>query len=253
MSRNDSPGLDLGYVTWVTKCSVHAHAEKDMPTSSSTDRWKSLFPAFADLAPEHRGLAERVVEFPALSAGAVAYRQGNPCTHYLMCLEGGTRAFKVSSGGRELLIYRVTPGTTCAFTTQCLLAGGTFPTESVAEADTRMAAIPAATFHELMGVSAAFRRFVLDDYANLLANMITLVDEVAFATLDQRLARRLLAEADADGAINKTHQQIALDLGSVREVISRYLADWERRGWIRTARGRIEIADRQALATYRGD
>src|SRR5262249_50437042 len=106
--------------------------------------------------------------------------------------------------------------------------------------------------HTLMTESPAFRRFVLDDYSNLLASMISLVDEMAFSSLEQRLAGRLIAEADATGQVTKTHQQLALDLGSVREVISRYLAEWERIGWIRTARGRIEIVDRQALAGHRG-
>ncbi len=222
-----------------------------MPNTTAIDRWLSLFPGLKDMTDEHLATARGVLHFPELGTGDVAYRQGGECANYLMCLEGGTRAFKISSNGRELLIYRVTPGTTCAFTTQCLLAGGTFPTESVAEAPTRMAAMPAETFHQLMAVSTPFRRFVLDDYSNLLANMISLVDEVAFASLDQRLARRLLSEADAEGAVAKTHQQLALDLGSVREVISRYLSEWERHGWIRTSRGRIEIADRAALATYR--
>jgi CRP/FNR family transcriptional regulator, anaerobic regulatory protein len=164
-----------------------------------------------------------------------------------MCLDGGTRAFKTSASGRELLLYRVGPGSTCVFTTQCLLAGGTFPAESVAEAPTRFAALPASAFHELMDGSAGFRRFVLDDYTTLLSNIISLVDEVAFLSLDQRLAQRLLVDSDAAGLITKTHQQLAADLGSVREVISRRLNEWERAGLIQTERGSIQILDRTAL------
>ena len=102
-----------------------------------------------------------------------------------------------------------------------------------------------------MGVSPEFRRFVLDDYSTLLTSILSLVDEVAFSSLDQRLAQRLLVESDAQGLVSKTHQQLAADLGSVREVISRYLSEWERAGWIRTARGSLQIIDRQALAAYR--
>jgi CRP/FNR family transcriptional regulator len=80
-----------------------------------------------------------------------------------------------------------------------------------------------------------------------------LVDEVAFASLDLRLARRLLAETDAKGMVAKTHQQLALDLGSVREVISRYLAEWERMGWVHASRGQIEVRNRAALAGYGGE
>ena len=246
----------MGYVTWVTHETASRNpqpkSEMQMSQPDATERWLSLFPGLNEVSGEHLALARSHMHFPALGAGDFAYHQGGECANYLMCIEGGTRAFKSSSTGRELLIYRVSPGSTCAFTTQCLLAGGTFPAESVAEAPTRMAALPAETFHHLMAVSAPFRHFVLDDYSSLLASMITLVDEVAFSSLDQRLARRLIAEADAEGTVSKTHQQLALDLGSVREVISRYLAEWERQGWIRTARGRIEIADRSALARYRG-
>jgi len=223
-----------------------------MPASHLEDRWLALFPGLTALAPEHLTFARAAVRFPELRERDVAYRQGGECPNYVMCIEGGTRTFKTSSSGRELLLYKVAAGGTCVFTTQCLLAGGTFPAESVAEAPTQLAALPAAAFHTLMGQSMQFRRFVLDDYSNLLATMISLVDEMAFASLEQRLAGRLIAEADGKGFIAKTHQQLALDLGSVREVISRYLGEWERAGWIRMARGRIEIVDRKALASQRG-
>lgn len=223
-----------------------------MPSAELEDRWLALFPRLRALAPDHLSLARAHVRFAELRERDVAYRQGWDCPNYVMCLEGGTRTFKTSSSGRELLLYKVGPGGTCVFTTQCLLAGGTFPAESVAESPTRLAALPAATFHELMGRSLPFRRFVLDDYSNLLSTMISLVDEMAFSSLEQRLAGRLIAESDGQGCVAKTHQQLALDLGSVREVISRYLGEWERAGWIRTSRGKIEILDRSALATHRG-
>jgi CRP/FNR family transcriptional regulator, anaerobic regulatory protein len=223
-----------------------------MATSQFEDRWLSLFQPLSALAREHLALARAQVHFAELQQGDIAYRQGAPCANYVMCLEGGTRTFKTSASGRELTLYKVSPGGTCVFTTQCLLGGGTFPAESMAESPTRLAALPAATFHELMTESSPFRRFVLDDYSNLLSSMISLVDEVAFATLEQRLAGRLVAQADAEGRIATTHQQLALDLGSVREVISRYLSEWERLGWIRTSRGQIDILDRKALVTQRG-
>jgi CRP/FNR family transcriptional regulator len=223
-----------------------------MPSRDLEERWLHLFPALATLEAEDLALARTQVRFAELKEKDIAYRQGWECPNYVMCLEGGTRTFKTSAAGRELTLYKVGPGSTCVFTTQCLLAGGTFPAESIAESPTRLAALPASAFHALMSQSERFRRFVLDDYASLLATMISLVDEMAFASLEQRLAARLVAEADSEGAVAKTHQQLALDLGSVREVISRYLGEWEKAGWIRTARGRIEILDRQALAAQRG-
>ena len=223
-----------------------------MPRQQNIDHWLHVFPPLQGLDGMHLARAQSSVTFPELDGGDVAYHQGWECPNYVMCLEGGTRTFKTSSNGREMVIYRVGPGSTCVFTTQCLLAGGTFPAESVAETPTRLAALPAATFHDLMSDSPAFRQFVLDDYANLLGSMITLVDEIAFSGLDERLARRLVSEAGSGDIVSKTHQQLAADLGSVREVISRYLGEWERQGWIKTARGSVQILDRGALAGYRG-
>lgn len=223
-----------------------------MTRQQFTDAWLTSFPALQKMHPDHLALAQDHVQFPTLAAGDVAYRQGWDCPNYVMCIGGRTRVFKTSETGREILIYQVVSGGTCALTTQCLLAGGTFPAESTAETEATLAAIPAAQFHTLMAQSNEFRNFVLSDYMRLLSTMITLLDEVAFSTLDQRLAGRLLAEADSTGHIEKTHQQLAQDLGSVREVISRYLADWERTGWIKTARGNIQILDQRALASYRG-
>jgi len=223
-----------------------------MPGSALIEKWMNLFPALGNLNPEHLATAREAVRFAELASGAVAYHQGWECPNYVMCIEGTTRVFKSSDLGREILIYRVGAGETCVLTTSCLLAGGTFPAESVAETPGRLACIPAKTFHHLMTASPPFRRFVLDDYARLLNSMISLIDEVTFDSLDERLARRLLAEADAQGTVRKTHQQLALDLGSVREVVSRYLGEWERAGWIRTTRGKIEILSKADLATYHG-
>ena len=211
-------------------------------------QWIDRFPGLQRLATPHLALARQTVHFPVLEAGDVAYRQDWECPNYVMCVDGLTRVFRLSEAGRELLVYKVGTGGTCLLTTQCLLSGTRFPAESVAETRTVLAALPAATFRHLMRDSPEFRAFVLDDYSKLLTSMFSLVDELAFATLEQRLARRLLAEADANGVVAKTHQQIAADVGSVREVIGRHLADWERAGLISTQRGQVQILDRDALA-----
>ncbi len=116
-----------------------------------------------DASADHRHILRGAVRFPVLEAGATAYELGGECANYLMCIEGRTRVFRISAGGREMLIYRVGPRGTCVLTTQCLLAGGTFPAESVAEQRTVLAALPAETFRHLMAASAAFRAFVLDE------------------------------------------------------------------------------------------
>ncbi|HSD93291.1 MAG TPA: Crp/Fnr family transcriptional regulator [Methyloceanibacter sp.] len=224
-----------------------------MTSSDLLSRLLAAFPDLEELDEEHRADLLRSTLFNRLRGGDIAYRQGQHCHAYVMCLEGQTRVFKTSESGREILLYQVGPGETCVLTTSCLMAGSPFPAESTAETDALHAALPATAFHRLMGTSPRFRKFVLDNYGDLLSSLIMLVDEVAFASLDLRLARRLLAEADEQGVVAKTHQQLALDLGSVREVISRYLAEWERMGWVHATRGAIEVRNRSALAGYGGE
>ena len=225
----------------------------DDAQSGSVSRWLAAFPELAELEDEHRGDLLGSTQFNRLRGGDIAYRQGQHCHAYVMCMEGQTRVFKTSESGREILLYQVGPGETCVLTTSCLMAGSAFPAESTAETDVLLAALPATAFHRLMGASPRFRKFVLDNYGDLLSSLIMLVDEVAFASLDLRLARRLLAEANEQGVVAKTHQQLALDLGSVREVISRYLAEWERMGWVHASRARSRCRNRSALAVYGGE
>lgn len=223
---------------------------RPMPDPELTRRWMAAFPDLPELEPEHRAEMLSSIRFNRLREGDVAYRQGQHCHAYVMCIEGRTRVFKTSESGREILLYQVGPGETCVLTTSCLMAGSGFPAESTAETDVLHAALPAPVFHRLLTSSVPFRQFVLNNYGDLLSSLITLVDEVAFASLDLRLARRLLAVADDQGIVAKTHQQLALDLGSVREVITRYLREWERVGWVRASRGSIEVRDRGALESY---
>ena len=222
-----------------------------MPVNEKIDRWIERFPAIAGLSARHLQVARGTVQFPILEAGAIAYDREGRCPNYVMCLDGRTRVYRTSDSGRELLLYKVGAGETCLLTTQCLLSGGLFQAESVAEAQTELAALPADTFHTLMADSPVFRTFVLDDYTRLLTGLFGLIDEIAHASLEQRLARRLLIEADAAGLIRKTHQQLASDLGSVREVVSRILGEWTDLGYVVLSRGQVEIADRPGLAAMR--
>jgi CRP/FNR family transcriptional regulator len=211
--------------------------------------WKRRFPPVAALPNDDFARIARVIHFPTLAAGQVAYEQEGACENYLMCIEGRTRITKMSSAGREMLLYKVEDGGTCVLTTQCLLSRTNFPAESVAEARTELAAIPAAWFYRFMAEIPAFRDMVIADYTKLLGAMFSFVDAVAFATVEQRLARRLLIEAGETMKVGKTHQQLASDVGSVREIVSRHLGEWERHGWVRNGRGQIQILDRTALAS----
>ena len=219
--------------------------------TSKIDRWAEHFSFLGGLSADEFERVARVVHFPVLDAGAVAYERDGACENYLMCIEGRTRIFRTSAAGREVLLYKVEEGGTCALTTQCLLSHSNFPAESVAEERTQLAAVPASWFYTFMAEIPAFRDFVIADYTKLLGAMFSFVDTIAFATVEQRLARRLLVEAGNETTVQKTHQQLASDVGTVREIVSRHLGEWESHGWVRTGRGLVEILDRSALASRR--
>lgn len=214
------------------------------------EQWLELFPELLELDEEHQVFLKDAVLFKQLTQGEVAYQPGWDCSNFLMCLSGRTRVYRSSESGREILLYRVGPGQTCVLTTSCLMTTGAFPAESIAEKDTLLAAIPADKFNELMTQSIRFRDFVHKNYGELLADLILLVNEVAFSRVDIRLARYLLKIADDDNMVHSTHQQLALDMGSVREVISRHLNEWEHQGWIDNKRGKIQLLNREELNEY---
>jgi len=218
--------------------------------SDYIEQWMALFPELLELDEDHQKFLKDAVKFKQLSQGDVAYQPGWDCKNFLMCLSGQTRVYRSSETGREILLYKVSPGQTCVLTTSCLMGDSTFPAESIAEQDTLLAAIPENKFNALMDQSMRFREFVHNNYGELLSDLITLVNEVAFSRVDIRLARYLLKTADEDNIVHSTHQQLALDMGSVREVISRYLNEWEHKGWINNKRGKIQLINRDELNEY---
>ncbi|MGZ8962008.1 MAG: Crp/Fnr family transcriptional regulator, partial [Methylophilaceae bacterium] len=207
--------------------------------------WLEAFPALLALEPSARELmakSARIIEAPV---GTIGYSEGMPCNAYVLRLAGQSRVYKMSSGGREILLYRVAAGETCVLTTTCLLGRSDYPASTIVEEPIRDVIIPAAAFHQLMIDSAVFRRFVMENYGALISDLIVLLDEVAFHSLDARLAKLLLDVPQAE--IVRTHQQMADELGTAREVVSRQLKRFEQKGWVTLGRGHIAVLQRKAL------
>ncbi len=201
--------------------------------------------ADADAALARMLAGAREIEAPE---GALLFRDGDACQGYVIVLEGSVRVQKIDPGGHEIVLYRVEDGQTCMLTTACLLGGSPYPAEGVAERRTRLVMLAAPLFGQAMDASAAFRRFVMRGIGRRIADLMMLIEDVAFGQMDARLARRLLALAGGDARLAITHQRLATELGTAREVVSRLLKDFERRGWLRLGRGWIELRDRHALA-----
>lgn len=219
-----------------------------MPTD-----WLTAFPPLQALDAPQRARLLASARIEHMACGERAYLEGALARGYVLRIAGTTRVQKTSASGREVVLYRVGPGDTCVLTTSCLLGRKPFPAEGVAESDVTEAVVPPDVFAALMDESAAFRAFVLGNYGDLIGELIMLLDEVMFRRLDIRLAHLLVEGAAEAAVVERTHQQLAHELGSAREAVSRLLKEFERKQWIRLGRGRIELADVAALRTLAAD
>ena len=178
-----------------------------------------------------------------LPAGTRVFAAGEACAGFPVVLEGSIRVAQCGAQGRELVLYRVGPGEGCILTSSCLLGDVPYTAEGVAETDTELLLLPRPAFLELLA-HEPFRRFVFGLFAERLAELTALVDAVAFRRLDARLAERLLGHGSA---VETTHQALAAELGTVREIVSRVLKQFEERGLVRLGRGRVEVLDAAGL------
>jgi CRP/FNR family transcriptional regulator len=187
-----------------------------------------------------------------LPAGTTVFRPGNPCTDYLLVLDGRVRVEITGETGRQIVLYRVHPGEGCVLTTSCLLSADHYPATGVVETDMSALLLPRTAFEDALSRSSDFRRFVFHELGSRLAQVLARIEAVALQPFEHRLARALLALAGDDARVHGTHQALAAELGTAREVVSRGLARFAARGWIRSGRGWIELLDREAMRTAAG-
>lgn len=183
-------------------------------------------------------------------AGQTVFRQGDSCQNYLIVVDGCVKVLARAENGREIVLYRVTEGSTCVLTTSCLLGHNAYPAEGITEIETTAIALPKSAFDDGINNNPTFRKFVFDTYAQRLSGLITLFEEVTLGRLDIRLASYLIKMGSNTGMLTSTHQQLAAELGSSREVISRLLKNFEKQGWIHLSRGKIEKINIEELETF---
>lgn len=185
-----------------------------------------------------------------MRAGTVIFGPGKAPENLLLLVEGTIRVQEVSESGREIVLYRVHSGESCVLTTACLLAYEDYSAEAIAESDIVAVAIPREVFEELIARSSDFRHFVFNAYSRRITDLFMVIQEILFARIDIRLAQKLVELAGNGGHVRLTHQQLATELGTAREVISRQLHEFQRRGWVKVARGDVELTDADALKVF---
>jgi CRP/FNR family transcriptional regulator len=204
---------------------------------------RSLYPALDGLDAAALGRVLEHAQVLQVPTGTPMFGEGSPCRQFPLVLEGSIRVAKASDG-RELQLYRVTPGESCVLTSSCLVGGRDYPASGVVERDARLVVLPKPVFDELLATHAPFRQYVFSLFAERLTDLMTLVEAVAFHKLDRRIAAALLGHGKV---VALTHQQLADELGSVREIVTRVLRGFADQGWVHLSRGTIEVLDAPAL------
>lgn len=204
----------------------------------------SIFTGIQDTAGKQVLAQAREIRIPAHTT---VFRQGDSCENYLLVLDGSVKVFTRSENGREVVLYRVLSGESCTLTTACLFSHNRYPAEGYTETDIRALVIPIKSFNDGLQHSSDFRQMVFDAYSQRLTEIIGLVEEISFGRIDVRLAKALMQHIVGDMTIHITHQSLATELGSAREVISRQLKEFERKQWVKLHRGSIEILNSGAL------
>ena len=175
-----------------------------------------------------------------LPRGHQIYWQGDACNAIAFLFSGEIRVYKCSESGREISLYEIVPGETCILNASCIIGRRGYPANAVTLAECHALLIPAEIFRQLMARHEPLRTFIYALLGQRLAEIMELVEEVAFRRMDDRL-RDYLLEKSSDGILRATHQAIANDLGTSREVVTRLLRDLEIRGEVHVSRNEISL------------
>lgn len=200
----------------------------------------------AELAREIRE-ASTLARIPA---GQDVFVPGDSVDSIPLLISGSVRVYQIGETGREVTLYRFRPGESCVLTANSILSAQLFPAIATVEEDAEALMVPAEAFGRWVREHDIWREFVFDLVSQRLASVMAVVDEVAFHRLDTRVAAYLLDRARESNPVPVTHQEVAAELGSSREVISRLIEDFSKRGLVRSERGSIEVLDFDALRSH---
>ncbi len=206
-------------------------------------RLAACYPVIGGLPAAARERVTRSARWMQVPAGTLLFDDHQACEGFPFVVEGSIRVSKCAPSGRELPLYRVGAGETCIISSSCLLGHEDYNARGVTESDTLLMLLPKETFDGLLA-EPAFRDFVFHLFADRIADLMQLIDEVAFRKLDQRLAAQLLGKGHT---LHVTHQHLADELGSVREIVSRLLKGFAEQGLVKLSREQIEIVDPAGL------
>ncbi len=185
--------------------------------------------------------------FMRIPAGQDIFVEGDQVNGIALILSGVVRVYKIGETGRQITLYRFGVGQSCILSANAILSQKTFPAIATVEQDAEAVIIPSEVFRRWVREYDLWHEFVFDLLSQRLATLMEIISEVAFRRMDTRLAAFLHGRARGQNPIRLTHQEIAAELGSSREVISRLLEDFAQAGLVRLGRGEIHVLDVEAL------
>lgn len=169
------------------------------------------------------------------------------CSGVPMVLEGSIRVFKISQEGKEITLYRVMPGQICLLAAVCIMGDLDYNVFAEALSDCIILVMPSDYFLELFSKNRPWQRFIFREMAKSLINTMDTVEEVAFSGIEKRIIKYLLDNSNDNDIIITTHEKIAFDIGTAREVISRKLQELHKANLINVGRGKITILNKLKL------
>jgi len=202
-----------------------------------------IFPLFRDAPCE---LVDELIAasvYQQFKKDAYIYMEGDVCPGIAFILSGEIRVYKVGEGGRELTLYEIFPGETCIMNASCILSWQKYPANAIGITDGSMLYLDESVFRGLVARYETMRAFIFKYFSHRFTEIIELVEAMAFHKMDSRLTDYLITRA-SDDTLRTTHQQIANDLGTSREVVSRLLKDMERKNKLRLSRNRVDLLPR---------
>jgi CRP/FNR family transcriptional regulator, anaerobic regulatory protein len=218
-----------------------------MLTPEQFNRISHIMPILKHAGPQLTREFQGESFFARIPAGRDVFLEGDQAEAIALLISGVVRVYKIGETGREITLYRFGQGESCILTANAILSRKSFPAVATVEQDAEAVMIPADTFRDWVKRYDLWREFVFDLLSDRLSTVMAVVDEVVFQRMDRRVAALILAKSQHQHPIRITHQEIAAELGSSREVISRILEDFSRLGLIESGRGTIEISDPKGL------
>jgi CRP/FNR family transcriptional regulator len=214
------------------------------------ERIVRVLPILRDADPGLLREFQQTAFFTRISEGRDVFIEGDHVDAIALLISGVVRVYKIGETGREITLYRFGNGESCILTANAILSQKNFPAVATVEQEAEAVMIPADTFRDWVRRYDLWREFVFELLSQRLSSVMAIVEEVAFRRMDARVASLLIERGRRSDLIHITHQEIAAELGSSREVISRILEDFFDEGIISLSRGTIKVLDKETLQTH---